>query len=167
MITMRVLNRPGRPMLIGIAVSLVFAGTAAAYWAGGGAGAATGTATTTQAVVVSAGTPTTRVYPGGQAAVAVNIANPNAFPVRVAALALDPAQGTGGFAVDAGHASCGVGSLSFTGQNNGGSGWNVPPRVGAVNGSLAVELANSLSMAAGAADSCQGASFTVYLKVAP
>ena len=166
MITLR-LRRPGRPLSIGIAVSLVFAGAAAAYWGAAGAGAATGTATTAQAVVVSAGTPTTHVHPGGQAAVAVSIANPNPFPVRVGALALDPTQGTGGFSVDAGHAACDVSSLSFAGGNNGGSGWDVPPRVAAVNGTLAVELSNSLSMAVGAADACQGATFTVYVKVAP
>ena len=161
------LRRPGRWVSIGIAASLGFGSAAAAYWGAAGAGAANGTATTAQAVIVSAGTPTTRVFPAGQAAVAVSIANPNPFPVRVRALALDPAQGTGGFAVDGGHATCGVGSLSFTGQNNGGSGWDVPPRVAAVDGTLTVELADSLSMAVGAANACQGATFTVYLKVAP
>jgi hypothetical protein len=32
---------------------------------------------------------------------------------------------------------------------------------------LVLSLANSLSMSANAADACQGASFTVYLKVGP
>ena len=43
----------------------------------------------------------------------------------------------GGFAVDAGHSGCTLGTLSYTTQTNGGSGWNVPAKVGAVNGTLA------------------------------
>ena len=46
---------------------------------------------------------------------------------------------------------------------NGSSGWDVPAKVGAVNGTLLVTLSNALSMAASAADACQGATFTVYL----
>jgi len=66
---------------------------------------------------------------------------------------------TDGFAVDGTHASCGVSSLTFTAQTNGGAGWTVPG-----TSSLPVTLANSLAMNTSAASACQGATFTVYLR---
>jgi hypothetical protein len=161
------LRRSGRAMLVGVAASAVLGSAAAAYWTAAFSGSTTTTATTSQTVTVSPGVPTTQVYPGGSSAVAVTLTNPNAFPVRVRTLVLDTARGTGGFGVDGGHASCGVASLSYTTQSNGGSGWTVPPRVGGVDGSLAAELTGALSMAVSAANACQGAGFTVYLDAQP
>jgi hypothetical protein len=63
--------------------------------------------------------------------------------------------------VDAAHPGCVVSTLSFTTQTNGGAGWTVPG-----NGSLPLTLASALSMSTSAANACQGATFTVYLKVA-
>ena len=63
--------------------------------------------------------------------------------------------------VDAAHPGCAVSTLGFTTQTNGGAGWTV-----AGHGSLPVTLAGALSMSASAANACQGATFTVYLKVA-
>jgi hypothetical protein len=81
---------------------------------------------------------------------------------RATCASLDTTQGTAGFAVDGAHAGCGLASLTFTTQTNGGAGWTIP-----AGGSSALSLANSLSMNANAANACQGASFTVYLKVGP
>jgi len=82
--------------------------------------------------------------------------------VNAPSLALETTQGTGGFTVDGAHAACGVASLTFTTQTNGGVGWTIP-----ASGSSVLSLANSLSMNTNAANACQGASFTVYLKVGP
>jgi hypothetical protein len=93
--------------------------------------------------------------------VVLTVTNPNAGEVRVGSLALDLSQGTGGFGVDGGHAGCGLTSLSFATQTNGGAGWTVP-----ASGTLPVTLTNALSMGTGAANACQGATFSVYLKAA-
>jgi hypothetical protein len=135
-----------------------------AYWTVTGSGSGSGgTAATAQPLTLSPGTPTQRAYPGGVADVAVTVANPNPFPVRVSSLSLDTGQGTVGFAVDGGHSTCGVSSLGFLAQSNAGLGWIIPPKVGAVNGSRAIDLVNALTMTVNAANACQGASFTVYL----
>ena len=131
---------------------------ASAYWTSTGSGTATATTGSTQAVTLSQGLPAAALYPGGQAGVTLTVTNPNTAPVRVESLALDTAQGTGGFAVDGAHSGCGVGSLSFTTQTNGGSGWTV-----AGGDALSITLASSLSMSLSAANTCQGAIFTVYL----
>lgn len=131
---------------------------ASAYWGGSGSGAGSTDTGTTQPVTLSPATASDQLYPGGQATVALTATNPNPGTVRVSSLALDTSQGTGGFAVDAGHAACNVATLSFTTQTNGGSGWNLP-----TGGPTSITLANALSMSASAADACQGATFTVYL----
>lgn len=143
-------------------LTLPLGGLAYAYWGGTGSGAGSGTTGLTVAVDLSPGTPTASLYPGGQAAAKLSITNPNPGSVRVGSLSLDTTQGTSGFAVDGAHSTCGVASLTFTTQTNGGAGWTVP---GA--GSLPITLANSLSMNTNAANTCQGASFTVYLQAGP
>ena len=137
-------------------------GVAFSYWAGSGGGSGSATTGTTLAVTLNPGTASNQIYPGGQSAVAVTVTTPNPGAVKVGSLSLATTQGTVGFAVDGAHAACGVAALSFTTQTNGGAGWTVP-----ASGSLVLSLANSLSMSANAANACQGASFTVYLKVGP
>lgn len=149
------------------AFALVAATTALAYLRTTGSGSATGTVSTAQAVTLSSGTPTVPLYPGGHGDVALTVDNPNSFRVHVGSLSLATGQGTGGFDVDAGHAPCATSVLSFTTQTNGGSGWTVPPKVGATDGRLSVDLANALAMGASAAGSCQGAAFVVYLAAGP
>lgn len=144
-------------------LAMAIGGTARAYWGGSGSGTGSGTTGLTVAVTLSPGTPGASLYPGGQAQVELTVSNPNTSPVFIGSLALDAGQGTGGFAVDAGHSGCAVATLSFPTQTNGGAGWTVPAKVGAVNGTLAVTLTNALAMGVGAANACQGATFTVYL----
>ena len=114
----------------------------------------------TSPLTLSPATPSAQLYPGGQATVVLTVTNPNAAQIRVGSLALDTSQGTGGFAVDGAHSGCGLAPLSFTTQTNGGAGWTLP-----ASGVLPVTLTNALSMGTGAANACQGAAFTVYLKV--
>lgn len=137
-------------------------GPASAYWRGTGGGAGSGGTGSTQPVTLSPATVSTQIYPGGQAAVAVLVTNPNPGPVRVGSLSLDTAQGVGGFAVDGAHTACGVGTLSYATQSNGGSGWTI-----AGAGSSTLTFPSALTMGSGASSACQGASFTVYLKVTP
>lgn len=150
-----------------VVLAVPIGGAANAYWSGSGGGAGSGTTGTNVPVTLNPGTPAANLFPGGAANVVLTVSNPNLFPVRIGSLALDTGQGTGGFAVDAGHSGCALSALSFTTQTNGGAGWTVPAKVGAVNGTLSVTLTNALAMGVGAANACQGASSTVYLVAGP
>lgn len=136
-------------------------GTAYGYWTATGDGS--GSADIGAAVPVTLGpaAPATQLYPGGQSAVSLVVTNPNPFAVRINQLALDSTEGAAGFAVDAGHTGCDLSTLDFTTQT---SGWTIPARVGASDGSLAITLTNALAMSSTAVNACQGASFTVYLR---
>ena len=150
-----------RGIVVGAVLGLLTLGTitaASAFWTVSEESSGTATTGTTQAVTLSPGQPTAALFPGGEAGVTLTVTNPNAASVRVGSLSLDTTQGTGGFTVDGAHSGCGVGSLSFTAQTNGGSGWTV-----AGGDAPSITLASSLSMAASAANTCQGAIFTVYL----
>ena len=153
-------SRRGGLVVAGLAaLTLGTISTVWAYWPGSGNGSGSAAAGADQPVTLGPATATAELYPGGQSPVVLSIANPNAGSVRVGSLALEPTLGTGGFVVDAGHPACGVTSLGFTTQTNGGSGWTVPG-----NGSLPVTLAGSLTMNTSAANACQGATFTIYLR---
>ena len=130
-------------------LALPVGGTAFAAWSGSGSGTGSATTGTTVAVTLSPGTPSATLYPGGHGNVVLAVSNPNASPVRIGSLSLDTGQGTLGFGVDGGHSGCAVSTLSFTTQTNGGAGWNVPAKVGAVNGTLSVTLTNALAMSSG------------------
>jgi len=145
-----------------IVFALTATGTALANWSRSGGGSGAATTGTTQPLVLSPGTASNQLYPGGQSAVAVTVTNPNPGPVSAPSLSLETTQGTSGFAVDGAHATCGVASLTFATQTNGGAGWTIP-----ASGSSVLSLASSLSMNANASNACQGATFTVYLKVGP
>ena len=149
-----------------VAVMVGGAGVAYAYWSAGGVGSGVGVSGTTVPLILSSGTPTASLLPGGQTGVVVTMTNSNAASVKVSSLALDAAQGTGGFGVDAGHSGCTLATLSFATQTNGGAGWTVPGKVGAIDGTLTVTMSNALSMSVSAVNACQGATFTVYLVAA-
>ena len=159
-------NRRGRGLKIAAAIALTLAAGAAGYWTTTGSGAGATTLDSPQAMTWSAGTPTTQVSPGATSAVATVATNQNTNTVHVNSISLDTAQGTGGFAVDGGHSGCALSALSFTTQTNGGSGWTVPAKVGATPGTLTIQMPGALSMNTGAANACQGASFTVYIAAA-
>ena len=153
-------------VLVATAAACAVAATAVAYWTGPGSGSGSTTLDSPQELLIGAGTPSDRVYPGGEAGVALVAENPNPHTVHISSLALDTSAGAGGFEVDAGHAGCGLSTLSVATRDNGGAGWTVPAASGPTNGSLSIEMTDALSMGAGAADACQGASFTVHLSAA-
>jgi hypothetical protein len=151
--------------VVATVTALVLAGAAVAYWTTTGSGSASAATRTVLAVTLTAGIPSAELYPGGAADVATTVSNPNAFAVRLGSLSLDTSQGTGGFGVDGGHAGCDLSTLGFTTQSSGGAGWTIPPKVGAANGELALDLPDAVAMGATAANACQGASFVVHLVV--
>lgn len=163
-------RRSGQPLSAVLLAPLVIticlgtAGIAVAYW--GGSGHGIGSAVTADAadLTVSPGAPTAALAPEAQADVALTVSNPNSAAVAIASLELDRTHGTGGFAVDSDHSGCAVSALSFTTQTNAGAGWTVPSRAASTDGTLSLILVNAVSMAVDAANSCQGALFTVYLQ---
>lgn len=150
--------------LIGMALFLTLGsiGGALAYWTGPGSGSGSTATAVTESLQLTPGTPTAGLYPGGQSDVTLAVANPNAATVRLVSLALDTSQGSGGFAVDASHSGCGLTTLSFTTSDNGGSGWTISG-----GATISVTLTGALAMSSAAANACQGATFTVYLKAGP
>lgn len=146
---------------------IAVAGAAAAFWSVTGSGSGNGTTGRTMPVSLSPGVPNGDLVPGGRADILLTTTNPNTSSVRINALVLNLAQGTGGFAVDAGHSGCAVAALSYAAQSNGGVGWAVPAKVGSVDGTLEIRLPNALSMSLDAANACQGARITAYLAVGP
>ena len=149
-------------IVLAAAVALVGAATAGAFWTGGGSGGGAASAAPVASVTLTPGTPTTGLYPGGLADVAVSIANGNSYQAFVGSLALDTTRGTNGFSVDSGHSGCDTAALSYTVQSNGGAGWFVP-----AGSTLDLDLANAVGLATTAVTQCQGATFTVYLQAAP
>jgi hypothetical protein len=143
------------------------AGIAAAVWSSVGSGTRAAGTGTTVAVTLSPATPTAALYPGGQADVVLTITNSNTSQVRIGSLASDTARGTSGFSVDASHTGCVLSTLGFTTQTNGTTGWTVPAKAGATDGTLPVTLTNAVAMGLSAVSACQGATFTVYLVAAP
>jgi hypothetical protein len=159
----RILKNVFLGLLLAIMSLSALAGIAAAVWSAVGSGNGKGGAGSTVAVTLSPAIPAAVLYPGGQADVVLTITNSNPSPVRIGSLVGDTARGTGGYAVDAGHAGCALSTLTFTTQTNGTTGWTVPAKTGSVNGTLAVTLTSALTMSLSALSVCQGATFTVYL----
>ncbi len=137
--------------------ALAVAGGAGAYLSSQGAGASTGsTDITLGQLTITSATATQGLLPTGTASGDVNVVvhNGNAGPVHVNSIALDSSEGSSGFSANA--AGC---QLSFSTQTNGGDGWTI-----GADSSLSVDLTDSVTMGTGAASSCQGQSFTVYLE---
>jgi hypothetical protein len=149
------------------ATAVAVGGSASAFWSAYGGGAGSTDTETLVALSLTPATPVADLYPGGSTDVLVRIANPNAASVQIGSMSLDTTQGAGGFLADAAHAGCGVTSLSFARATNSGMGWTVPGASGGTDGTVSATLTDALSMSLGAADACQGASFTVYLTVGP
>jgi hypothetical protein len=151
-----------------VLLAVAVGGAANAYWRASGSGTASGTTGTTTSVTLSPGTATAELYPGGTTDIELTVGNPNPSPVRLVSLGPDTSRGTGGFSVDAGHSGCTpLSTLSLALRTNGGAGWTVPARAGAVDGALAITLTGALAMSTSAANACQDASFTVYLAAGP
>jgi hypothetical protein len=159
----RLVQNRARALIVTTAVAVALAAGAFAYWMGTGSGSATAVLGSPEQLTLEAGGAQAQLAPGSTSNVAVIATNSNPYFVNIATLTLDTAAGTGGFDVDAGHSGCDLSVLHLATQNNGGAGWRVPPKLATTSGTLSFEMTNALSMDAGAANACQGASFTVHL----
>jgi hypothetical protein len=155
---------PSLTLLGVLAVFGLCASAALAYWTVIGAGSASGPVSAVSPLALSAGIPSSQLYPGVSADVALTVSNPNTTTVHISSLVLETSQGDNGFGVDAAHSGCELSALSFTTATNGGAGWTVPAKVGSVEGSLSIDLSGAVSMATSAAGACQGANFSIFLK---
>jgi hypothetical protein len=140
---------------------VVVAAVTATAWAsltGHGSGSGSGTAVVgLQSVTIAATTGTTQtLLPTGSATgdIRATITNPNTSRVHLTSLSLDTSQATSGFSANA--SAC---ALGLTTQTNGGNGWTIP-----ASSQITVDLTSSLTMGTAAANTCQGQTFTVYLK---
>lgn len=153
-------------VLLAIAAVALLTGGAFAYWTSTSTTTATTVLPDTQPISFSPGVPTAELSPGSNAGVAIVAHNPNSFFIHISAMVLDDDEGSEPFAVDTPHAACGISALIFTRQDNGGSGWDVPAKVGSTDGVLALDMSSAITMGDDAADACQGAAFTVHLAAA-
>jgi hypothetical protein len=160
----RKLRKTSVRLAIAVAVGLVATGGALAHYSSVGSGSGNASVASPDPLTIAARTPAAGLlYPGGSGELDAHISNPNPFKVRVNSLVL----GSGGIQADGGHSGCDTSVLHYTTQNNGGSGWDVPAKVGAVDGTLDLALTGALAMDSTAADACQGATFTVSLVTGP
>ena len=161
----RLRSRTARIALAAAAVTaLALAGGAFAYYTSTGSGSGTASVGTPEPLSITAQTPSSGLlYPGGSGELDATVSNPNPISIRINSLVL----GSGGISVDAAHSDCDTSAVHFVTQNNGGAGWDVPPKVGATNGTLDLALPGALSMDVSAADACQGAIFTISLETGP
>jgi hypothetical protein len=140
-------------VIAALAVAATAIGVAVAAWTTGGSGSGQAQAASALNMPISAGTPSSNLYPGGSADVAASINNPNPYPVHVSSIAL------GAVTVDGSHSGCNLSSVSVTSpQTNASAGWNV-----AAGGNTTVHMTSAISMDNTANDACQGATFTVAL----
>jgi hypothetical protein len=161
----RLRRRHAGILLIPIAIMIGLAAGASAYWSGSGTGVAGTVLPNTQALSFAPGVPTAQLFPGGATGVAIVASNPNSFFVHVGSMALDGE--TEAIRADAAHSGCNVSALDFLTQDNEGNGWQVPPRVATVDGTLTINLPAALTMSGEAASACQGATFSVRVEAVP
>lgn len=156
-----------RTLLAAGTVVLGLAAGAVAFWSATGSGEATTVLGSPNQLTLTSGTPQNQLSPGNAANVTAVATNSNPYFVTIDSLALDTADGTAGFDVDGGHSACDLSAIHFTPQDAPvsvfGPGWRVPPKVGDTDGTLPIELSDALVMDSDAANSCQGATFTVHL----
>jgi hypothetical protein len=140
-----------------LAVGLLCAVTAIAYFVAAGFGSGSGSNGTLQPVTVVAfvggDTESSSLYPGGPAAeVIVRLTNPNAFSVKLVSV-----TGNGTILADGGHASCTTTGVTFTNQT--GLSIILP------SGSALVHFPSAALMSTASSTGCQGATFSIPVTV--
>jgi hypothetical protein len=147
-------------LVIGTTVLLtlgLLAGSAYAYFRSSGAGFGSGSTGALAAVTVVATTSTanTPLLPGGGPGdVILHVDNPNAFAVTLVRV-----TGNGTITADAGHPSCTTTGVTFTDQTN------LQVGIPASNASFQVDLAAAASMNLASSNGCQGATFSIPVKI--
>lgn len=144
------MTRLSRAAVIAALLIAVLAGGVLAYFTAAGHTDASAAVGNVADITLSAGTPSSALYPGSSADIAVLVSNPNASSVHLPSLVLDG----GGITVDAGHSGCDTAKVHYSAQGA----YDLPA------GTHQLDLAGVVSMDADAASACQGATFTVHLK---
>jgi hypothetical protein len=154
----RVHKRVRRTVVTAAAVSAGAVGmnAAAAYFTSSGSGTgAASTGTVTVSVSATTGTPSTALYPGSTADVTLEVNNPNAFAVT-----LKKVEGNGTITASGGKGSCPAPTgVTFTDQTA------LNQTLPANSTDNAVDLTGAAAMDIATADNCQGATFTIPVKV--
>jgi hypothetical protein len=147
-----------RLLVLALAAVLVGlgAGAAYAYFTATGSGAGSAGAGSLQTVTIDAttGSPTTPLLPGQTGDVALQVSNPNGFPVTLVA-----ASGSGAVTVDSEHSGCDPSVVTFTNQT--GLSTTIP----ADTTGYQVYLDGAASMSTAAANACQGATFSIPVTI--
>ncbi len=146
------MKRSSKVTLIAGLVIALTAGIALAAWLVSGNGSGSAKAGSLTAITVHAATPTADLYPGGAGKLYLNVGNPNAFDLKITGVS----RTSGAIVSDA--QGCDASSVTFADQ----TGLNVSLAGNANNFTFSVD---GVTMAAGAATECQGATFTIPVKV--
>ena len=138
---------------------LIVSAAVFAAWLSSGSGPAYSKAGSSQAISTldASASTTATLYPGVTGDATLKISNPNPFPVRVTAVALNGANSD--ITADSSHASCSPTGVSFTDQT--GLSIDVPAKSGGTNGTTTATLTGAVSMSSASVDGCQGATFTI------
>ena len=148
------LKSRSRKILVAVAVVAVAVtgAFASAAWLSSGTGDGAAKADTQKGIVITAGTPTAQLFPGAKGDLKVDVKNDNPYPIAVTTI---DGAGTITSSDDVCTKSTGV-----TFADQAGVGTKIAP--GATE---SITLKDSVAMDNSSDDACQGATFTVPVKV--
>ena len=137
-------------------VGMIITAVAFAAWTANGTGSAESKAKSAQALTINTVTATAALYPTGTADLAYTVTNPNDYKVNITLV-----EPNGAITVDAGHSGCNAASVTLTAASF-AQNFDVN---GAGATSANQTLTGAVAMSNAALDACQGATFTIPLKV--
>ncbi len=148
------LKSRSRKILVAVAVVAVAVtgAFASAAWLSSGSGNGAAKADTQKGIVVTAGTPTAQLYPGAKGDLKVDVKNNNPYPIAVTTI-------NGDGAITASDDVC-TKSTGVTYTDQSGVGTKI-----AAGATVSITLKDSVAMDNTSDDACQGATFTVPVKV--
>jgi hypothetical protein len=145
-----------------VATGLALSTGAAQSWFGAVAtGSGSASVGTLQPLTATAQPVARGLIPGAEVDLVVELANPNDVAMRIDAITLDGSHDDPAIASD--RPGCDASALAFAPPA--ATGWTVPARTGGDDGRLGLSLPAALRMAPNAPSACQGATFTVRLRV--
>jgi hypothetical protein len=148
------LKSRSRKILVAVAVVAVAVtgAFASAAWLSSGTGDGAAKADTQKGIVVTAGKPTAQLFPGAKGDLMVDVKNNNPYPVKVTTIAGD------GVITSSDDVCTKTTGVTYTDQS--GVGTQI-----AAGATESITLADSVAMDNSSDDACQGATFTVPVKV--
>jgi hypothetical protein len=145
-------------LLVLLLLAVIAAGVGIASWSTSTSGNGYSKAATASALTLSDASASTTgdLYPGGAGDLKLKVANPNAFPVRITAVAL-----TSGGTITSNIGACNTAGHGVTLTNQSGLTIDL-----AANAPAAVQtISGAVHMAGSSDNSCQGAIFTIPVDV--